>query len=51
VLDRPNLDVKAVSEMSGAIAGSIKEVFSRFTALDTLKVLKDYQMYFQFAIL
>ena len=36
--------------MSGAIAGSIKEVFSRFTALDTLKILKDYQMYFKFAI-
>ncbi len=36
--------------MSTDIAKYIKNVYARFTELDTLKIVKDYQMYFQFAI-
>ena len=50
IFDRPAIDVATTSKLGTNIAGSIKNVFRVFQDLDKLKILKDYHMYFQFAI-
>lgn len=50
VFDRPSIDVALTTKMGTSIANYIKDVFRIFQELDSIKILKDYQMYFQFAI-
>lgn len=49
-IQRPQLDVEGAQKYGTNIAQDIKETFRVFNELDSLKITKDYQMYFQFAI-
>ena len=49
-LDRPTLDVLTTKSLGSQIAKGIKTLFNVFKELDQLKVSKDYNMYFKFAI-
>ncbi|TNV74775.1 hypothetical protein FGO68_gene16630 [Halteria grandinella] len=50
IFERPQLEVEATHEIGTKISKNIQNVFRYFNELDTLKIFKDYQMYFQFAI-
>ena len=51
MLDRPQIDTEITYMKGSEIARNIQETFRVFNELDTIKIFKDYQMYFQFAIL
>jgi hypothetical protein len=44
------MDVEATYKNGTMIADNIQQVFKTFNQLDKFKLFKDYQMYFQFAI-
>jgi hypothetical protein len=44
------IDVAITQKRGTEISTHISSMFSIFNELDTLKIFKDYQMYFQFAI-
>jgi hypothetical protein len=50
MLDRPQIDTEITYKKGTEIARNIQETFKVFNELDTIKIFKDYQMYFQFAI-
>ena len=51
IFEKTILDVQATHICGKNIAKTIQNVFKIFKELDTLKLTKDYQMYFQFAII
>lgn len=50
IFERQQLDVEATYAKGTLISKNIQTLFKCFNELDTLKIFKDYQMYFQFAI-
>ena len=47
---KPSLDVPATERAGNAISKEIKKVYDVFNELDWIKIIKDYQIYFRFAI-
>lgn len=50
IFERPSIDVEATHKIGTDISKYMQNLFKNFNELDTLKIFKDYQMYFQFAI-
>lgn len=50
IFREPSLEVDGTYACGEVIAKNIQTVFKTFRDLDRLKIFKDYQMYFQFAI-
>ena len=48
--DRTSLDVLSAKSLGSRIAHGIKEVFRVFQDLEQIKLSKDYNLYFKFAI-
>ena len=50
IFERQQIDVESTYKTGTQISKHIQDVFRIFNELDTLKIFKDYQMFFQFAI-
>jgi hypothetical protein len=51
IFERPQIDVEFTYKNGTLISKYIQDVFRIFNELDSLKIFKDYQMFFQFAII
>ena len=51
IFEKPSIEADSTYACGEIIAKNIESVFKTFQELDQLKIYKDYQMYFQFAIL